>query len=105
MEHYGRYVTWCRGAPGGALHSSGELVEREIVGTADLQCLAAGGGVDDRLFDDGGSVGDRDEVDWVLASSEHERAPRARGGVVQQIDPQLEERGCSHDRGGDAASG
>jgi hypothetical protein len=46
------------GTPGGCLHGLGELVEREIVRTADLECLAAGGWVDDGLLDDGGDVGD-----------------------------------------------
>ena len=91
MEHEGRYVPGCPRASGCCLHGLGELVEGEIVRTADLECLAAGGGVDDRDADDGGDVGDRDDVDRVLPASENQwTAEPTRGpalGRERLIDP------------------
>jgi hypothetical protein len=104
-QHGWRDVARRRAASGGALHHVGELVEGEVLGSADLERSPPGGRVEDRSFDQGGDVADGDEVDRVLTAAEHERPAGPRGGLLEEFDPQFQERGRAHDRARDAAAG
>jgi hypothetical protein len=57
-EHWWRYMFRSLPATGGCLDGFGEVVERKVVGPADLEDLAAGGRVDDGVLDHGRDVGD-----------------------------------------------
>ena len=74
----------CAWSSGSGLHGSGQLVEAQVVGSADLEGLAAGRRVGDGPLDEGGHVGDRDEVDGVVAVAEHDRTAGPPGGLLSR---------------------
>jgi hypothetical protein len=91
-------------AGGSCLHGSGQLVEAQVGGPADLEDLAAGRRVGDGPLDEVGHVIDRYEVDGVVAVAEDHWTTRPPGGLLKQVDPQLGERSgsdhcCRHTTG------
>ncbi len=74
-----------------------KLVESEVVRAGDLDDLPAQALVDDCLEHHLGYVADSDEVDRVLTATEHERAPQPAGGVAEDLEMQLRERGRPDD--------
>ena len=76
QPHDAQYRAWdVMNLPGVApdlLEERGELVERQVLRSSDLEDLTAQGRIEDGPFDNGGNVADGHEVDRVVAPAEHD---------------------------------